>query len=127
MIVKITLMGICICIISLFLKQYNSSFVIIIDIAFAVIAVIFLVNSSSESVRELKELFAINSATSKITVCLYKAGFICILSKLAGDICNECGSKVIADIIDLSGKIMLLFIALPYIESIIRTAATFVK
>lgn len=127
MIVKISLLGICVCVISIILKQYKSSYIILLNIAFAVTAIIIISENSADSIQQLKELFTVNSATGKAMICLYKAGIICILSKFAGDICKESGSQLVADIIELSGKIMLLVIALPYIESIIRTAATFIK
>lgn len=127
MMIKIALLGICVCIIGVFLRQYQSSFIIVLNIAFSIIVMIFVLDHSLQSFESIADLFSVNSLTSKIFICLYKAAFICILSKIACDICKESGGKVIADIIEISSKIMLLIMVIPYIESIIKTATAFVK
>lgn len=127
MIVKIALIGICVCLMGIFLRQYNNSFVILLNMAFAAVVMITVFNYSSESLSKLEDLFSFNSVTNKMLLCLLKAGMICILSKLSCDICRESGNKAVADIIELSSKIMLIIIALPYIESIFTVAKEFVK
>ena len=127
MIIKITLLSICACIITLLLRQYQASYVVLINIAFTVIVLLLVINSYSDSFKAMKDLFAINSATKKMFMSLFKAASVCVLSKIASDICKESKNNTVADIIEFSGRIMLLGMALPYIESVIKTATSFIK
>ncbi len=127
MIIKIVVSGICVCIINIIIKRYQPTYAVIINLSFLATALLFIIANCSESFDTIREIFTINSTSSKIIIILYKSAAICILSKTGSDICREGGSKVIADIIDIAGRLTLLFIALPYIESIIKTTTAFVK
>ncbi|MBQ9914079.1 MAG: hypothetical protein IJO73_07610 [Clostridia bacterium] len=49
------------------------------------------------------------------------------MSKFSSDICEENGNKMIADVIEFAGRILLAVIAAPYIELIMNIAAAFIK
>lgn len=126
MIIKIVILGICVCLISVFLRQFQSSFLIIINIIF-VISVIFLIfDSAVDSLKSINNLLDISSSASEMLSGLYKASAVCILTKITSDICKENGNTTVSDMIDLGGRIALLVISLPYIESVIKAATAFV-
>lgn len=127
MIFKIVISGICVCIINIIIKKYQPTYVVIINLLFLVTVLLFIISNSSESFNSIRNTFTIDSASSKIIIILYKSAAVCILSKIGSDICREGGSKVIAEIIDMTGRLTLLFIAFPYIENIIKTTTAFVK
>ncbi|MBR6567397.1 MAG: stage III sporulation AC/AD family protein [Clostridia bacterium] len=56
-----------------------------------------------------------------------KGAGICLITNFSSDLCKENGNRLIADVIEFTGRIMLLFIAVPYIETIIKTAFAFIK
>ena len=127
MIIKIVFMGICVCILNLLLKQHQGVFIIIINVGFVIGVILLIFDSTADAVRSLNDLLNINSSSSKMLTCLYKGASVCILTKLATDICKESGNQSVGDIIDFAGRIMLLVIAMPLIESIIKTTSAFVK
>lgn len=89
--------------------------------------VIVIFDYASDAVNELGDLLNVTSSSSKMLTCLFKCAAVCILSKLATDICKESGNQSIGDIIDFAGRVMLLVMAMPFIETIIKTAVSFVK
>lgn len=125
MIFKIIFMGICVCILSVILKQYQPSFVIILELAFAVIVILIIYDEASQSIKSILEIFNSDGTSEKIFSCLLKGALVCIATKLACDVSKENGNLLIADIIEISGRIMLLIISFPFIESIINTALSF--
>lgn len=127
MIIKIVLLGICICIINLFLRQYQGTFVIIINIAFVILVALLLFENAAEPLRSLNSLLKISASGSVIIKSLYKAVLISIITELASDICKESGNTVISDMIELGGRIMLMVISLPFIESVIKAASSFAE
>lgn len=125
MIIKIALSGICVCILTAILQQYNKSFVIFIEIIFVCIVVSLITDDIVKGVSSLVGLFSHNALNNKILICLVKGAVICILTKLACDISYESGNILVGDIIELSGRVILIIISLPFMESIVKTALSF--
>lgn len=125
MIVKIALCGICVCIINVLLRQYNKSFVIFAELIFLGAVVSLIMNDAADAVRRMTDLFTLSTSQSKIIVCLLKGAVICIVTKLACDVSYESGNIIVGDIIELAGRIILLVISLPFIESVVKTAVAF--
>lgn len=125
MVIKITLLGIGVCILNTLLRQYNKGFVIFIELAFVCIVVSLIISDVKKDVGGLLDMFTKNAAEKKIIICLVKGAIICILTKLGCDISYESGNILVGDIIELSGRILLIIISLPFMESIIKTAISF--
>ena len=126
MIIKIILLGLCICVVNFILRDISRAFVLFINICYVVIVSLNLLEYISDFADNIKELFLLNSSSEYMFKCLFKGALICILTKLSSDICKESGNTVVSDIVDISGRVMLLFLAFPFIESIVKTAAAFV-
>ncbi len=127
MIIKIVCLGICVSILSVILSEYQKSFVLPVQIVFASIIIAMIYGEAKDSVDSILSLFNFEDVTNKILICLLKGALICVSTKLAEDFCKESGNTFVASIIELAGRIMLLVIALPFCESIIKTALSFVK
>lgn len=125
MIIKVILIGICVCMLNIFLRQTQNTFVILINISYILLVVLMIMDSAADLISDISDLFSNTSSLSKIFECLYKGALICILTKISSDVCKESGNTVVSDIIDISGRIMLLIIAYPFIVSVIKTAAAF--
>ena len=127
MIFKVIFAGLCVCVINLILRQYNSTFCLLLNIIFVVSVMLIIINSASEYMYKFKDLFEFSSYVSEMLRCLFKGALICIVTKIACSLCDENGNKAICDAIDLTGRVILLATAFPFIESIIKTAVSFVK
>lgn len=127
MIIKIVILGLCVCIISFFLKQNQSAFIIIINMIFAASVFLLIFDDTADSLRNIINLLEFSASGSKILMSLYKAAAVCVITKIASDICKESGNTAVSDVIELGGRIMLMVISLPFLESVIKTAAAFVK
>ena len=126
MLIKIILIGISICVISMFLKQQLRVYIVVLNIVFVISVILLVFDSTVDTIRSISELLDVTSSIGKMFNCLFKAVAVCILTKLSSDICKESGNMVVSDLIDLGGRITLLIISLPFIESVIKTAAAFV-
>ena len=126
MIIKIILLGFCVCVLNIFFRQTQSQFVVILNVVYIVSAVLIFAESVAEYLSDIEDLFIISSSAGKMLSCLYKGALICILSKISADISKESGNLIVSDIIDLAGRVMLLIIAFPFIESILKIASAFV-
>ncbi len=125
MIIKIILVGLCVCVLCVVLKQYSSSFVVLAEVCFAAIVAVVIFNKASEAFNRFYEIYSLNSVSDKLFKCLIKGALVCIITKIACDISSDSGNKTVSDIIELSGRVVLLALAMPFIESIIKTAVSF--
>ena len=125
MIVKIALCGICICVLNTLLRQYNKSYIIFVEIVFLCVAATLILTDATKEIKSLSELLAQTSSQKKLMICLLKGAGICIVTKLACDISYESGNILIGDVIELSGRILLVIISMPFMESVVRTAIAF--
>ena len=126
MIVKIILLGICVCILNIVLRQNQSSFTVIVNISFIVIVCVLMADQAVDYIKDIRDLFDFEDTADKMLSCLFKGAIICVLTKISSDLCKESNNIIVSDIIDLSGRIMLLIIAYPFIENVIKAASTFV-
>lgn len=125
MIIKVVLIGLCVCVLNVILRQMQSTFVLIINISYIVLVAFLIFDSAADVINDISDIFGNMSAMSKIFQCLYKGALICILTKISSDVCKESGNTVVSDIIDISGRIMLLIITYPFIVSVIKIATAF--
>lgn len=126
MITKIVLIGLCVCVICSVLKAFNKSYIIFIEIAFLCFVSFLVLNDAIEAMKELNNIFEKTNVSNKLFICLFKGALICIVTRLASDISKESGNIIISDIIELSGRIMLIIIAMPFIKSVAEKALTFI-
>lgn len=127
MLYKIVLVGVVVCFINILIKKYFSEFVLPIEIVFLSLSVVLLIDTAGEIFGTVSEYFNEIEFGEEIFSSVIKGMGICLLTKFSADICSQNGNKLVADVIEFSGRIMLTVIALPYIESIISIALAFVK
>ncbi|MBE6774767.1 MAG: hypothetical protein E7543_01080 [Ruminococcaceae bacterium] len=127
MLIKIILVGITICLINIFLKKHLSELVLPVEIVFLAFSVSLCVEYIQNVFSGLTEILFRTQYGEEIFTSAVKGTGICLLSKFSSDICEENGNKMIADVIEFAGRILLAVIAAPYIELIMNIAAAFIK
>lgn len=125
MILKISLLGICVCILSVMLKGWLKEAVLPLQLSFAVLALAIIFQSIKDVTDGLWDYIGDSKIGSAVFPALLKGALICTVAKLASDIAKDSGNSLVADIIDLTGRIMLLSLGFPFIENVIKTAAGF--
>lgn len=123
---KILSLGIVCSLVSILLKRTAKEYVIFVQLGFAVIAGIYIINQSSQLADRMLTYFEMSGNISELCSVMLKGAFVCIASKISCDICIESGNLLISDLIELAGKIILLTLSLPLIEDIIKIAVSFV-
>ena len=127
MFIKVILAGLSLCVINIFLKKQLSEFVLPTEIVFLAVVTLLLVDYLREDFSFLSEIIGQSLYGEDIFSSAVKGAGICLITKFSSDICSENGNKLISDVIEFTGRVMLLIIALPYIESIMKTAFAFLK
>lgn len=102
------------------LKQYRPEFAFSASLICGIILLLYSVISFSEINETLKEIIAISGIENEKYEILFRCLGISIVSKIASEACNECGQGSISSKIDLAGKTIILFTAMPLFTEIIE-------
>lgn len=127
MLIRIILIGLVLCLLNIFLKKQMSEFVLPVEIVFLALAASVCIGHLKEIFSGLSEIFSGTEYGEEIFSSVIKGTGICLLTRFSSDICEENGNKLIADVIEFTGRILLAVIAAPYIELIMKIALAFAK
>lgn len=127
MTIKIIVIGICVCVLNILLREKQQIFAVLINIVYVVIVISAVLSSVVSTLEGIKDLFEFSDSANKMLGSLMKAATVSIITKISCSICIESGNKVVSDVIDLTGRIALLVIAFPFIEGVIKIAISFIR
>ncbi len=101
------------------LKQYCREHALFTSLAVCVIAVTAVLYSIQPVIDKLEQLFEQTSLDSSYLTVLLKAIGICYITGIAADICRDSGEQALASAAELWGRVSLLVLALPLIDSLL--------
>lgn len=105
----------------LLLRQWRGEFVPLLRVGAIILCGLLLLSSASPILDFLHELTKSTGIEDKAAP-LFRALGIALLTQLGADLSRECGESGIASLIELAGKIEILWISLPLIREILGTA-----
>ncbi|MDL2287094.1 hypothetical protein LJB90_00825 [Eubacteriales bacterium OttesenSCG-928-G02] len=113
--------GICaVCIIAV-IKQFRSEFKPFLVAAASILILSYIAIRLIPMLTFIKTLVDESGLGIYYTVMIKALG-IAIICQFASEICKDCGENSIANKIELAGKISILLLSVPIIETLISTA-----
>lgn len=119
-ILKIIGVGLISLIIVVILKQYKPDFAIYISILAGILILMFVMDKLGNVVTMLANIQSKVSTNNQFLVILLKVTGIAFLTEYASSICKDAGESAIATKIDLGGKILIISISIPIIQSLLE-------
>lgn len=119
-IVKIIAIALLTCIASLILKQLKPEFSMLINLIGGVVILLMVITYCGSIFSVFNDLIIKSGVDQGLFSIILKIIGIGYLVEFSAGICNDCGCSSIADKVMLAGKITILFLALPIINSIIN-------
>lgn len=118
------LMIIALCIIAAILgkvlEKYNKEQALFVSIAACTIVLMFIVLYLSPLISIINDLFARTGTGENYSQIIIKSLGICYVTQLGFDICKDCNENAIATVVELSGKVTLIILAIPLLEKLIN-------
>ena len=71
-------------------------------------------------VSQMQALFERTNLPSAYLTILWKALGICYLTGIAGDLCQDCGESALARTVELWGRLSLVLLSLPLLETLLQ-------
>lgn len=127
MFIKIIALGIIGSLLAVILKKYCKELLPFFEIALVAAIVYILINEVAFNNSGFRKIFSLYSQSEELIMCIFKGAAIVVLSKFASGVCRDSGNALIGDAVEFGGRIMIVFLSMPYIEKVTEIALGFVK
>lgn len=106
--------------ISVMIKKYNPEYSILISIVAGIFILCIILGEITPAMQKIKNLISTSKISYEHAKILFKTLGICFLVQFASDSCNDAGESSLASKIEFAGKILILTMALPLFEQVIK-------
>lgn len=120
-IIKIIIIGFVAVIILVILKQYRPEFAVFVSIIAGVIILIMIASKINTVVNFINTIASKTNVNTQFIKILIKITGIAILTEFAVSICKDSGESAIASKVDTGGKIIIITLSIPIIQSLLET------
>ncbi|HHZ05688.1 MAG TPA: stage III sporulation protein AD [Clostridiales bacterium] len=111
---------------ALWLKNTTPSLSLLVTLAAGVVIFGVILSFIPSAVTKIQELITATGLSSQYGGILFKTLGICFLCQFSSDACRDAGQNALASKVELAGKLMIVILALPMVESITSTATTLI-
>lgn len=105
---------------SVMIKKYNPEYSIFISIIAGIFILCMILSELTPAIQKINGLISTSGVSSEQAKILFKTLGICFLVQFASDSCNDAGESSLASKIELAGKILIIAMALPLFEQVIK-------
>ncbi len=120
-IIKIILVGVVTSISTVILKQVKPELSILSTLAGSLVMLLLIVDRLTGIISSFQEIVSKTSINFKLFGSILKIVGVGYLAEFGANICQDSGNSSIADKILFAGKVIILFLAFPIINSMLTT------
>ena len=107
-------------ILAVLIGQYKPEYRIFITVVAIGAVIIFFLTYIEPLKNTVEELLNSSQASQSLIKILYKCLAVTYITGITSDICNDAGEHALASNVELSGKIAVVYVALPLITETIK-------
>ena len=104
----------------LILKQYKPEYAFGGALASAIILLIYSITFLNDIFDYLNKLVGFSGINRENFAILIRCFGICMVTKIASDLCKDCGQSSIASKVDFAGKSIVFITAMPLFENLVE-------
>lgn len=119
-ILRIGALGIIAAVLSLVIRQYRPELAMQIALALGVIVFLFLSAQLSGISTVVETLFAKANIQGEYFMTILKATGIAFITEFASSACKDAGEVSIAQKMEIGGKVLIVFLALPMLMALLN-------
>lgn len=99
-------------------EKDNKEFSVVISIATVAIVLLCIIGEISEITKTINNLFDQAGIQTEYSLIILKSLGICYITQLGSSCCKDCGENSMAIVVETSGKIAILLVALPLFNAL---------
>ena len=123
---KIIFFAITVAFICMVIKHQKPEFALVCQLCGVAVLIFSLLSSFEEMFESLKSLISASGIDSSFLELLLKALGFSVLTDISAGICRDSGNNTIANTVELSGKTMIIILALPLLKKLAEVAIGFI-
>lgn len=108
-------------VLALLLKKESPQMGLLLTLAAATAAFLFLMNQLGELLDFLRELSTVGDIGQELLSPLYKTIGIALVVKIGGNLCRDAGESALAAVIETTGAVCALLVSLPLLRTVLAT------
>lgn len=109
------------------MPQNKKEYALILNIAAVVIISTYALSTCFSKLASLLYLSRSLSDSYDLIVILLKGSAVCIFTQIVHDICKDSGQTAVASAVILAGRLTVVALTLPLIESVLKTAIAYIN
>lgn len=121
MLLTIIFLGVFSTVAVLFLKRFAPEYAMVVSIAAGVVILLILLVDLGSIFDAVEQLFISSGLNGEVFKLTLKALGLCYITNFAVDVCKDFGQTSLASKIELAGKIAVITLSFPLIETILKT------
>lgn len=118
-IVKICLIGLVASVLIVVVRQYKPEFALLLSVITGVFILLYVVGYVSEAFVLFRQLLDRTGIEEGVIGAVLKIVGIGYITEFSANVCEDSGNKSIADKIQFGGKVLIMIISLPLLNSVI--------
>lgn len=123
--IKIAILGVVVALIALPFKVIKGEYSLYIGLAGCIMIFLFVVGKLEQVIRMMEEISSLLPIEGEYIKLLIKMIGITYITEFSQDICRDAGFGAVANQIGIAGKITLLVLGLPVIQSLLSCLSQF--
>ncbi|MDO4380683.1 MAG: SpoIIIAC/SpoIIIAD family protein [Clostridia bacterium] len=127
LLLKVLVFAVAAAVLSSVLKESRPEYVLPVQIGFAVIILSYIIAFSSRKISGLFENTFAGAVDMKYITVMLKGAIVSTACTLCSSLCRESGNRVLGDIVEISGRVIIILFCVPLIESVAETALMYLK
>ena len=110
----------------LLLRQYRPEYALSASLVCSALLLSAVIAQMTPLFSAIRSVLGRMEGGNNCTVILIKSMGVCYLTQLASDTCKDAGESALAGKIELAGRVAVLILSLPMLESLLQTALGFI-
>ncbi len=113
------------CILSVVLRSYKSEYGALVSLCATTVILLWLADYIEQGIDYLNAIIENYNISSEMFGVMLKCLGISFISKIACDICADCGEKAMGSKVEICSKFAILLTAIPIFEGVLKCIAAF--
>lgn len=123
----VIVIAVLICIFVLIIKNYHPTWAFVLSLSGAIVILLLTLPKISSVFHNLENLSVKSGIGSSLYKTLIKCFGVSYLTEFGADLCNDSGQVSLASKVILFGKITVIFLILPLVETILNNVISIIK
>lgn len=124
---KIFILAIVMAVLCMVVKNYKPEYSMICQLCACAVVVLYTLTSFTDIFDSVVDLFSFSGIDMSFAEVLFKALGISLLTDFASSVCRDSSNNTLSNCIELFGKTIIIFMALPMLKKIAEVAMSFIK